>query len=121
MKAHIFIMFFFITVLLTSSCEEGFEMNLNNKKPILIAPVNNLTTTDSMHSFYWESMEGATKYNLQVIFPRFDSAVKLITDTIITTNNLNLKLPKGEFEWRVTGKNNSSTSAFSEIWKLTIQ
>src|SRR5690349_4304894 len=84
-----------------NSCEEVLERSLVDKKVNLQAPVNNLTTTDTAHNFYWDEMEGATGYQLQIVSPRFDSIVKMLTDTPVTGNILHLSLNKGAYQWRV--------------------
>jgi hypothetical protein len=104
-----------------NSCEEVLERSLVDKKVTLQAPVNNLTTTDTAHNFYWEEMEGAMGYQLQIVSPRFDSIVKMVTDTAVTGNQLHLGLNKGAYQWRVRATNNSTTSGYSDAWNLTIQ
>ncbi len=109
------------TLALFSRCETAFETYLDDKKVMLLSPLNNHNTSDRSQLFYWEPLDGAISYQLQLVSPRFDSLVTLITDTTITFNELNLVLPKGGYQWRVRGLNNSSKSLFSSQWNLTVQ
>ncbi|WP_205511080.1 hypothetical protein [Longitalea arenae] len=110
-------------VLLTglNSCEEVLERSLVDKTVVLQAPVNNGVPADSAVSFYWEELEGATEYQLQVVAPRFDSLIKVVADTPVTGQLLVLELDRGVYQWRVRAKNNSTVSNYSEAWNLTIQ
>jgi hypothetical protein len=106
---------------LLSSCEEALERPLTGQKVRLLAPANNITTTDTTHTFYWEILEGASLYQLQVVAPKFDSIARLETDTLISINRFTLNLRKGNYEWRVKALNNSSHSNYSDTFYLTIQ
>lgn len=98
------------------------EKYLANEKVILSAPIDSLVTNDSIPSFYWEILDGATKYQLQVVSPKFDAIIKVYADTTIATNLLNFSLNKGkQYQWRVKAKNSSSETAFSQIRTITIQ
>ena len=104
-----------------SHCETAFESDLAGKKPILQSPSNNLTTTTTSQTFYWEKMNGASTYQLQVVSPTFNSITTLIADTTITTNRFTIILSHGDYQWRVKANNSGSSSDFSETWNLKIQ
>ena len=114
---------FLLVVLVAAcvACETALEENLSGKKPVLLAPVNNLVTIDTMHTFYWERMDGADEYQLQLVSPRFDSIVQLIVDTTINGNTFTMDLNPKRYQWRVKAINSGSESDFSDIWNLEIQ
>jgi hypothetical protein len=117
---NILIVFLVLTGLL--ACDTAFETDLAGKKVILLAPANNLSTTDRTHTFYWEQLQGAAEYRLQVVSPRFDSIVKLIADTTISFDRFKLtNLDAASYQWRVQALNNSSTSDQGDTWNLKIQ
>ena len=107
----------------SSSCYEAVtEKVLTNEKITLLAPTNNLISTDSNATFYWNEVNGATKYQLQIVSPKFDSISKVYADTIITKNLFLFSLNKGKkYQWRVRAKNSSSETEFSTNFMLTIQ
>jgi len=110
-----------LILLFGAGCEEVLETDLTGKKVVLLAPVNNLITSDTLQTFYCEKLDGAGRYQLQVMSPRFDSIVHLIVDTPVTNNTFILDLNINTYQWRVKAINNSSSSDFSETWNLKIQ
>jgi len=108
-------------LLVIYSCEEALERDISNKKIILLAPANNVITNSTQHSFFWETIEGAPQYQLQVVSPRLDSIVRLVADTVVSRNSLIIDLAPGNYQWRVRGKNSAYSSAYSDVWNLTIQ
>jgi hypothetical protein len=111
------LLFIFIII----SCEQAFENQLTNTKPRLLAPANNLITSDTLHTFYWETVPGAVEYQLQVVTPTFESIARLITDTIITHNKITLTLRKSDYQWRIKALNISTSSNYSDTFRLKIQ
>jgi len=110
-----------IITLLCFSCEEVLEPALNNKQVVLLAPVDNLVSGNASQVFYWETIDGATKYQLQIVSPKFDSIVQLIADTTVPINQFPLNLSKGSYQWKVRAINNSTSSNYSAIRRLVIQ
>jgi len=111
-------------ILLTtlSACETALERRLEGQKVRLLAPANNLVTTDSVHTFYWETMQGADRYQLQVVSPRFDSIARLGVDTIINRNQFGLPLRRNQvYQWRVRALNAGSSSNYSDTFQISIQ
>lgn len=111
----------FALIIVLAACETALESELTTRRVRLQAPANNLVTTDSVHTFYWELLEGATRYQLQVVSPRFDSVARLGVDTIISRNQFSQTLRKGSYQWRVRAFNGGSSSAFSDTFSLIIQ
>lgn len=108
--------------ILFSSCEEALETALDGKKVTLLSPANNITTSTRTQIFYWEHMNGALDYQIQIVHPRFDSIARLMKDTIISGNQLTITLDSpAAFQWRVRAMNNSTTSDNSDTWNIKIQ
>ena len=125
MKIKLNFIAFTIAVLciVVCSCESTItEKSLTADTVILSAPVDNLNTSDSIPTFYWETLASATKYQLQIVSPIFDSIVKVYADTAIVQNLFPFALNKGKkYQWRVKAKNNSTESQYSQIRTITIQ
>ena len=110
-----------VLALFSLSCEDVVTPSLRDKTVKLLAPANNVVSRDSVQTFYWGELEDSLRYQLQVVSPRFDSIVRLETDTITTRNRLTLQLRPDVYEWHVRALNSGSASKFSNAFRLTIQ
>lgn len=114
--------FLFLALMCLQGCDTAFEVELTGKKVTLLAPANNLITSDSTQVFYWETLKGATEYRLQVVSPRFDSIVKLIEDTTIRFDRFEITgLDTGIYQWRVKALNSASATEHADTWNIKIQ
>lgn len=100
-------------LLLVDACTKDFiEVDLKDNFVNIVSPVDNLHTPSNTVTFWWDEVDGATKYNLQIVKPSFDSLIILELDTNITINKFTQTLTPGKYQWRVRAYNNSSTTAF---------
>lgn len=95
------------------ACDDFFEEELSEESVVLVAPVNGLLTSSSSFTFWWEKVEGATKYNLQIVKPSFTAVEQLLLDTNLTTTQFPFQLFPGSFEWRVKAYNGSSETPYT--------
>ncbi len=111
----------FITMLLATviACNDFIEKDIDKETVILLAPANNLTTILLTHTFWWNWLEGAEQYNMQVVEGSFTSVTKFLLDTNISNNKFEYTLYPGTFQWRVKGINNGSETYFS-TFTLTV-
>lgn len=108
-------------LIILSGCDQVFERNIENEKPVLEFPADGTVTSDSAQTFYWRPLTGALRYEIQIVSPRFDSFPRLIADTIAEHNQVLLHLSRNIYQWRVRAFNNSSTSDYSDTFTLRIQ
>lgn len=101
------------------ACDDFIEKNIDNKAVILNSPANNLTTIQLTHTFWWDLLEGAESYNMQIVEGSFSSVTALLLDSNITTNKFDYTLYPGVFQWRVKGINNGSETYYT-TFTLTI-
>jgi photosystem II stability/assembly factor-like uncharacterized protein len=91
--------------------------------PLLNTPVNNSTVNTMTPYLTWYSSGGATNYTVQVS-PLADFSI--ITDSN-TTINTGYYIPPGKltnglpYYWRVKASNILGSSAWSTVWKFTVQ
>ena len=95
------------------ACDDFFEEDLGGKSVVLVAPVDGLETSNSSFTFWWDELNGASKYNLQIVSPGFDAIEKLVLDTNLTGNQYEAQLYPGFFEWRVKAFNSSSETPYT--------
>jgi hypothetical protein len=103
----------FLLVFFVASCKDIFEPDISGRNVVLVAPGDMVTTNSNSQTFWWEEVEDALNYDLQIVSPSFTATEKMIIDTTISTNKFMLTLYPGMFEWRVKAMNGSSQTLFS--------
>ena len=100
-------------------CEIFLETDISNREVTILSPPDGLETTLSSQTFWWEYVEDAEQYNLQIVSPLFSNIIRLFVDTITASNKFSYNLLPGEYEWRVMGANYSSQTPYT-TYKLVI-
>ncbi len=95
------------------SCEKIFEENIEKKTIVILAPADSAIVEGQTVTFWWEAIEGAAGYELQVVAPAFQSASNLWLDTIVEENKFTFLFSPGNYEWRIRGINSAYQTAFS--------
>lgn len=111
MKNYISIVIFACLAII--SCSEFIERSVENRKVILLAPADKQESSKYNQNFWWEPVEDALFYRLQVVSPDFNSPAELIVDTLIGRDKFEFSLSPGKYEWRVRAENGSSKSLYS--------
>lgn len=112
---YIFLLFGFIT-----SCKKDFIVeDIKDKTLIVRAPADSLVTSVNSITFWWESLSGAEKYNLQIVKPNFGAIAQLVADTNVTGDKITLSLNPGKYQWRIKAFNNGGSTAY-QTFNLTI-
>ncbi len=96
------------------------EPDLSSKQVNILSPANGVSTTLTTLTFWWDEVEGAESYVLQVVKPTFEAATHLIEDSELTENKKQLTLSAGEYQWRVKAVNSSSETPFT-TYSLTVE
>jgi len=103
----------FLLVFILCGCSEFIEPSIQDRKVVLLAPAAGTEGIQYAQSFWWEGVEDALKYRLQVVSPNFTNTARLILDTLITPNRFDFTLDPGSYQWRVRAENGSSQTAYS--------
>lgn len=111
-------LFLFIATLFFA-CDDFVEKDIENETISLLAPGNNLTTVQLTHTFWWDWLEGAEVYNMQIVEGTFSSVTSFVLDTTVSKNKFDVTLHPGSFQWRVRGENNGGVTDYS-TFNLTI-
>jgi len=99
--------------ILLFSCDDIIEPSINNSQVQLEAPANQYTSTSYAINFWWDAVDHALSYHLQVVTPSFAAPGNLVLDTVITGNKFSFTLNPGNYQWRVMAENGSSQTAFT--------
>lgn len=101
-------------VLMLSQCTKDFIVtDIKNKTVTINAPGDNLTTANNVITFWWDELEGAEKYNLQIVKPNFNSVQQLLADTMITGNKFNYTFSPGTYQWRIKAINAGGSTSYT--------
>lgn len=98
------------------SCSDIIEPDLSDKEVAIIAPSEDVLIEEGEVTFLWDLLPGASRYRLTVVSPSFDSVSSVIGDVVIVPDSTDLSgshtelLSKGDYEWRLSAVNESSTS-----------
>jgi hypothetical protein len=76
---------------------------------MLVSPVNNLITNTALQNLTWQSILGATNYQVQV----FDASNTVVKDQIVTSTNFSYTFPQGNYQWRVRASNGTNQTFYS--------
>jgi len=105
---------FFTLTLVFFSCEEILlENDISQEPVILLSPSNGVIVQSESINFNWESLEGATSYQLQVAFPNFENSQRIELDTTTTNLQFTKRLIDSVYQWRVRGINSAYQSIYS--------
>lgn len=102
----------FIGILI--ACSKDFIVkDIKNETVSIIAPTDNLKTPNNAVTFWWDELEGAEKYNLQIVKPSFSAVIQLIVDTNITSNKFTKVLTPGTYQWRIKAVNGGGSTIYT--------
>lgn len=113
MKNNALIIFAFAILLSTlGACNVFFEERLDEEKLTLLAPADSTISDVFLTTFWWEELEGADFYTLQIVKPTFVSPQQFVLDSAVRGKFFELQLSPGTYQWRVRAENASYTTPF---------
>lgn len=104
----------FLLLFVFAGCKEFIEPSIAKRTVNLLAPANGTSGAVYAQTFWWDPVEDALSYRLQVVSPGFTGTQMLVLDTLIKTGNkFNFTMDPGNYEWRVRAENGSSQTPYS--------
>lgn len=109
-KPHICYLLLFSLVVTISSCEHDFiEDDLSGKIVTIIAPQDDDTMSTATPIFWWNEIDGALSYRVQIVYPDFSAPQQLLYDTAVEGDRFYPSLVAGNsYYWRIRPENGSS-------------
>lgn len=101
-----------LLIVVAYSCSDFTEEDLENDTVNLLGPADAAATETQTLTFWWDFVEGADAYRLQIADPDFENIVRLELDTLIESNQFEHTLYPGDFEWRVRAENSAYVSEY---------
>lgn len=78
-----------------------------------MAPSEGAESNKYQVGFWWEPVQDALYYRVQVAIPDFTSTVSLVQDTLIEgKNRFEMTLEPGSYQWRIRAENGSSSTKY---------
>lgn len=94
-------------------CTDIFEEDIANRSIDLLAPADGFETKTFAITFWWDTIQGANNYELQVVSPNFDNANYLLLDTLLSNSSFLTQLQPGLFQWRVRALNSTYATPYA--------
>lgn len=110
---HIYPLLLAGSILLTAGCNDFFEIDISKDEVFLLAPSDNYETSLETINFWWEDVDGAIEYEIQIVICDFENIQSLVSDTIISESSIRVQLAEGKYQWRVRAINGSSSTKYS--------
>lgn len=123
MKPYLFvhlISIFLAGACLFSSCDAIIEPSISKKAVQPEAPADQYQSTSYTVNFWWDGVDHALSYHLQVVTPTFVSPGSLVLDTIVKKNTFSFNLNPGNYQWRILAQNGSSQTAYTSPRSFTV-
>lgn len=86
--------------------------DIKGKSLTINAPANDLLTTNNQVTFWWQELDGAEQYNLQIVKPNFASVTKIICDTNLYASKCTFVLQPGTYQWRIKAFNGAGSTPY---------
>lgn len=89
-----------------SGCREVFEEDITGKSVSINSPEEGAVNSIYKQLFWWNKLDGATQYAIQIVTPSFDSVASIVADTILVDADKYYKtLEPGQYQWRIRAEN----------------
>lgn len=95
-----------------ASCHSILLKDIQNDKVTLLAPGDSVSTKVSTVTFWWEVLDGADSYRLQIVSPSFDGVQQFIIDTLVASDKFTMQLNPGVYQWRLRGESSAYQSKY---------
>lgn len=99
-----------LIVIFSWGCHLVFEEDIDNKNMVIFIPSDNYISTESNLSFWWEEIEGADYYQINVYKINNGHVSGLLTDTNLSSNQFEWSFSPGDYEWSIQAFNSAYTS-----------
>ena len=123
MKPCLFVSSYFLllsAITALSSCNAIIEPSIAKKTVQPEAPTDQYQSTSYTINFWWDEVDNALSYHLQVVTPNFSSPGSLILDTIVKKNIFSFNFNPGIYQWRVLAQNGSSQTPYTAPRNFTV-
>jgi hypothetical protein len=116
MKKYTFILILFCAIV---GCSDIIEEDLTNDIVQVLSPQDNFSANSTTINFFWDHLEGADEYQIEIVKGRFDSIASFIVDTFLSENQFVYNFNPGQYQWSIRAVNSEySTSYFTRSFRV---
>ena len=101
-----------IIVLFSFGCEDIIEKDITNQEVTVLSPPDQFTPNSTSVNFFWNFLEGADAYELEVVRGKFDNVLSFVLDTFVTDNRFTYNFSPGQYEWSLRAVNNEYSTNY---------
>lgn len=98
-----------VTPYQTRTIEILSNQNFQDNTVVLTSPINNFTTNNTAQMLTWQSVIGATNYQVQI----YNSANTIVSNQTTSGTSMNYTFPEGSYNWRVRATNGTENTLYS--------
>jgi hypothetical protein len=102
-----------LLIVILASCSDIISKDITGEAVTALSPVTGDTVSSYSQLFWWEEIEGAEEYHLQIVKPSFSSIQQLVLDTTVQTDRFSFTLQPGTYQWRVRAQNNAGYTEYT--------
>lgn len=101
-----------IIICFLGACDDIIEDEVPQKELTINSPEDNLVTINNSVLFWWNHVEEADNYHLQIVEGSFSNVSSFVLDTLTTDNRYTYVFSPGTYQWRVRAENSISQSNY---------
>ncbi|MCD0464992.1 hypothetical protein [Flavobacterium sp. ENC] len=83
--------------------------DFQNNTVVLLSPGNNLITKNAIQKLTWQTIIGATEYQLQI----YDSTNEIVKENSSASTSFDYTFPEGNFSWKVRASNGTKETLYT--------
>lgn len=103
----------FTIIFYLSSCYDIIEADLSKSTVTILTPKDSVKIGTSTVTLWWNEVDEATGYNVELVTPSFDIISNVIIDSNIVGDKFVISLAPGKYAWRIRAHNNNTKGYYT--------
>lgn len=97
-----------------AACTKDFVVkNIKKSHVNIIAPADGMSTPTNSVIFWWDELDGAEEYELQIVSPDFNAVQQLLVDTVLSGNKFTHTFAPDNYQWRIRATNAGGSTEYT--------
>nr|WP_295929052.1 hypothetical protein [uncultured Dyadobacter sp.] len=101
-----------LVAVMTPACSDFLIPSIHQFGLSVLAPLDSARLHSDQVLFWWDSVQGANAYQVQIVKPSFKRIEELISDTLVKSNKMTVNLEPGQYQWRIRAVDDDDHSEF---------